>query len=575
MTAQSLSQNTAPLLVAMLTACGGGGESTTTPVAPTTPSAPPQLPVAPPSSAPAPTSAAPYFLVTGSAGPLGQISVPLFSGSARDNSRHLVVLDPASPTTPALVEQSGQWSPIAQVDEGAVDSTATAITQIYPRFVVYLKPGGRLQRLDLRRGSWPPAPTLLSKLVSFQLCYGFAYTLVDLASPQRSILLFIGPGADNKCYSDDDQDVAVRLDMSSEDGPIATGGVVLHALRTDDGAITGFIIRAGDQVQRVDKDFANAVKLFSVDRSTFQSAYSVDSMHLVGQSLLFTDRASLRSYDLATGTGPVTLSALDPDECCLSAAISDSNETYLVVSGVNFDQNTGKSGSRILRANAAEARTLVVEPVRFIGDLHLTPTRIIYSAAAANENSFAYRSLPKSGGDPVTLLSQPRCSYPQTVVSGEQLWYACQSAVSKSVTVVRSDGTDEQVLENATIVSGARSSSLPLRPTTSTSYSVIIASNLSSEPSALSSARLQAFDASSRQPLLIYGTLPASAFRRAVGLEGVFQPVVGLPGQLLWGLPSLLGAESTEQEGPIGKYFDVFFYQSNSAGLTRVTAFVR
>lgn len=571
----------ASLLLATLTACGGGGESPATSATitatPAAPPAPPQVPAAPPSPAPAPTSLAPYFLVTGSAGPLVESAAPLFDGFAVITSRHLVVVDPGSPATPALIEPAGQWSPVAQVDEGSVDSATAAVTKLYPRFVVYMKPSGRLHRLDLRRRSWPPAPAVLSKLVSSQLCYGFAYALADLASPQLSILLFVTPGADNQCYSEDDQDVAVRLDMSPEDGPIATGGVVLHALRTDDGAITGYIVRAGDQVRRVDKNFANAVELFAVDRFSFQSAHSVDSRHLVGPSLHFIDRDLLWVLDLSADSGPVTLSALEPMECCLSSAIADAEATYVVISGVDFYQNTGKLGSRILRASADEARALAVEPVRFIGDLYLTPTRIIYSAAAVNEDSFVIRSLPKSGGDPVTILTQPRCLLPQTIVSGEQLWYACQSADDKRVTVVRSDGTDEQVFDNATIVSGARDSSLSLRPSKSTSYSVLIASNLSTGPSVLSGALLQAFDGSSRRPLLTYGVLPSSAFRRAAGLEGVFQPVVGLPGQSLWGLPSLLGAESTEQDfrRPVGRYFDVFYYQSDSAGLTRVTAFVQ
>ena len=301
---------------------------------------------------------------------------------------------------------------------------------------------------------------------------------------------------------------------------------------------------------------------------------------LVDQNtLVFIDGGSLRAYDLLKRTGPVSLTALEPGECCLWHAGADADGTYLVVSGVNWSTNTGKPGARLLRMTTSAVEVLAVEPLRKIGDVFATPTRVIYSVGFPFEADFAYRSVPRSGGNPTTLLTLVGCNHPQTVVDGEQLWYACQSSATRDVVVIRSDGMERQVIDNATIVSGTRKNPLPLRRTnTSTNYSVILARNLPTDPSALSGAQLQAFEVATRVPLVTYGNLPPNAFKRAFGLDGLFQPIVGLPGQSLWGLPSLLGAESTVSSvaAPlVGRDADIFFYQSEKAGITRATTFVQ
>ena len=565
-------------LCAVVTAAGcGGGSDSPPPVppppapAPAFPTEPPLLPPAPPSVAPAPTSTSPYYLASGG-GPLVRHNLALANSAAIFETRHLVVVDPASPTTPHAIEHAGRWLPIAQIDEGVLDSAAVSVSQVSPRFVVYLKEDRRLRLLDLRRGTWPPSPVLLSSFHSNQACFGWAFAEPHLSSPQQSVLLFTGPGPDNQCFNADDQTVVVRLSMSPSDNPITTPGRVVTALRSTVGSITGFVIRDGNRMSQVDENFANPVDLFTIDRSSF------DPLLVNQNTLLFIEGGSLRAYNVQTRAGPVSLMMLDPRECCLSSAVADANATYVAVSGVNFEINTGKVGARLLRIAGGAAEVLAVEPVQLIGDIFLTPTRAIYAAGFSYESSFAYRSVVKTGGNPTTLLSLLGCSRPQTVVGGEQLWYGCTTSATLQVSVVRSDGTQPQMFDNTTIVSSARPSSLPLPPADPVNnYSVILARNLSGGPAMLAGAQLIALEASSRTQLVTYGDLPPSSFNRAVGLEGLFQPFVGLAAQSFWGLPSLLGAESTVQSSipPIARDSDIFFYQSDKAGLTRVTGFVQ
>ena len=234
MAARSILHWFALVVVVTTVGCGGGSDLAPPPAAappgalPTLPTQPPQLPPAPPSPAPAPSSSSPYYLVTSGGGPFTLSSVPIANGVTSTTGRHLIVVDPAAPAAPAAIEHAGRWLAIGQIDEGVVDRVNESISQLYPRFVVYLKQDGRLRRLDLRRGTWPPSATLLSTLQSSQICYGFGFSVSDLPSPQRSALSFTAPGLDNECGTFDDRTLMVRYDTSHERRPNLHCWLVRH-----------------------------------------------------------------------------------------------------------------------------------------------------------------------------------------------------------------------------------------------------------------------------------------------------------------------------------------------------------
>lgn len=552
-----------------LTACGGGSDSApqstlvNSPPSPTPPPRdPPVLPPAPSSPSPAPTSASPYYLATG-AGVLRDGSTSLAERASHFSSGHLVVVDPASPTTPVAVEPAGWWQSIAQFDEGEIDSAVGTVGNIGVRFLVYLK-YGRVHRLDLRRGNWPPAPVETSSLTTTEAC-NYPMTIPDRRSAEQSLLLFMTTGPDHTCETSDDRQVAVRLDMTPVDAPVVIAGEVLDALRSADGAITGFVVRDGNRIQRVDSTFANPVELFTVSTSDFELAHPLDLAQVLQGRIVFRDGTAIRAYDLAAGGAPVTLLTLDKSDSYVSAHAVDSSAVYFAVSSRQFDSG------RLIRVSASlTADVLASESVSII-EVFVSPTRVVYGAGSPGYpwdygiTTFDYRSVPKSGGTPITLASDSANVIVGAVLAGENLWVGAlthESAPMKNwVNVVRSDGTDSQQLPHASIVSVARANPMPLLPDQSTLHSITIAHDMSASAASFSSAMLRAHEGATRAQLLEYGSLSAGS------LLSIFAS-----GNPQAGLPSLLTTQAASTGG-VAAPLDVFYYRSDAAGVTRVTAF--
>lgn len=556
-----------------LAGCGGGGgsgpSSITTPPPPTPPPAepqfPPQLPQLPPSPSPAPTSAAAYYLAS-EAGPSFSGTMNAAMGMSSFNSQHLVIVDSASPTTPILSEAAGQWQPVAQIDEGVTDLLTGSISNPGLRFVSFLKEG-RVYRLDLRRANWPPVSMRVSSLQTTDICRLVASAIQDRKSAERSVLVFAGVGPNRNCNPPGGL-LAVRLDMSEADPPFTSEAQFLAALRAGDGAITGFVVRSGSRVQTVDQNFENPVDLFTLSSPT-NHLHVIDNGERPSaphRQLLFVDGRDVRAFNLSSSSGPVTLFTLATGEFIDRAATSDSSNVYLIVNGQ-------QSGRLIRASDSLTAQVIASEPTSRIYQVLPTPTRLVYSVVGAQ--GVEYRSVPKTGGAAITVApGQPCPDLSSFFTVGETVWYDCaplgfwdyggwidppQGLPANPIFgTVRSDGAQLEELNNLERIGTSTVNPLPLRPDAATVYSVIVASI---NGPGLANATLRAFEGASRRELLTYGVLPPSEFRA--------QPATGRPVQ--WGQPGLLSFG-----GVSANLFqtDIFFYQSDAPGLTRVTAFL-
>jgi hypothetical protein len=461
------------------------------------------------------------------------------------------------------VEAAGWWQPVARLEEGVINSAAETIGDLGVRFVVYLK-NDRVHRLDLRRGKWPPVSTETSSLPTTQICndYPNPKVIPDRGAAERSLLLFITPGRDQICKTLDDRQVAVRLDMTPADAPVVLTGEVIDALRSADGAITGFLMRDGNRIQRIDSTFANPVELFTVSTSDFELAHPPDIAPVLQDQIVFRDGTAIRAYDLAAGGAPVTLMTLDTADSYVSAYAVDSSALYFAVSSRQFDSG------RLIRVTAGlTADVLVSESVSII-EVFVSPTRIIYGVGAPDYpweyaiGTYKYRSVLKSGGAPITLVSdQVNVVIGGAVLAGETLWVgAHHSALLRNwVNVVRSDGTDLQQLPDARIVSIAYANPMPLLPEQSTFHSITIADAVS--VASTSSETLRSYDGKTRVQLLEYGGLSTGSF-----LSSFFS---GSPQARL---PALLTTQAASSGG-VAAPLDVFYFRSDAVGITRVTAF--
>jgi hypothetical protein len=195
-----------------------------------------------------------------------------------------------------------------------------------------------------------------------------------------------------------------------------------------------------------------------------------------------------------------------------------------------------------------------------------TPTRLIYSIVDAS--GVVYRSVPKSGGTPLTIAPAEPCpDLSSMVVAGENIWYACSALgywdvggfldsprglpLRPFVGVVRSDGTPVQFFEHAWIAGTASANPVPLVPNASTVHAVTVA-----HPEALRA--YEGATGTQRVEYAAYTALPAN-----LSLEGQTGST--------WRLPSLFTA--LYAEGGQLSQRELFFFQTDSAGVTRVTSF--
>ena len=485
-------------------------------------------------------------------------STSLAGSASQFSSGHLVVVDPATPTTPVAVEAAGWWQRVAQIEEGVIDSASGTVDGLGVRFLIYLK-DGRVHRLDLRRGSWPPVSIETSSLTTTQMCSAYPNTIPDRRSAQRSVLLFTIAGPDQVCSTSDDRQVAVRLDMTSADAPVAVTGEVLDALRGTDGAIAGFLVRDGNQIQRVDASLANPVELFTVSPTGFELLHALDLTQVLQGNMVFRDGAAIRAYNITAGGVPVTLMTLDADDYVGSAHAADTSAVYLALSKRQFD------AGQLIRVTASlTADVLATEGIGII-EVLVSPTRVIYLAGSPGypwDYGFTneYRSVSKSGGTPITLVSDPLNVIGGAVLAGETLWvnaFTHQAAPIRNwVNIVSSDGLAFQQLPNARIVGITHASPMPLWPNGPTVESITIAQD------AFSSATLRSYGGATRSELLEYGSLSAA------DLLSIFSS-----GSPQTGLPGLLMVQEAASSGGVPAPLDVFYYQSNASGLTRVTNF--
>jgi hypothetical protein len=500
-------------------------------------------------------------------------------------SGHLVVVDPTSPATPVAIEAAGHWQLLTEIREGTLDAAAGSVRDLHTRFIVYLK-DRRVYRLDLKRGTWPPTPTIVSSLMTTQICsIGSARVIRDHEASERSMLVFWAAGPDQACGTENAGQLAVRLDMTESDPPFVVDSAVIGALRSTGGAISGFVVRSGRQIRRVDAEFANPVDLFMLSGGSFFSAFAVTKDNDFPGSpkgrLLHVDGSQLRAYDLDSGGGPVSLLALRPYEVLSSVPpISDADGVYL------FLWVGGSHPHRLIRiSNTNAVQELAVDNGGLIGNVQATPTRIVYLSGPnfGPATSTEARSVSKAGGTPVTIIPLSSCRYlyfTRIFVAGENVWYYCGAigndwdyslakpaadySLNPRVGVVRSDGTEPHEFPNSWLAGVTHVEPMPLTPEASTVHAITVGHYERATATQSRSTTLRSYDGATRTELFTYGSLPGNL------LPDYLDPFESFT----WTRPALVPAGDWATGGVIGSKRDIYFLQTDSAGLTRVTDFV-
>lgn len=296
----------------------------------------------------------------------------------------------------------------------------------------------QLVRRDLIGANGLPAEVRVSSLSSADVCGGrapdHAAVGADLVDVNLSWHVYRKRGADASCETDDDRFVAVRANMTALDAPLEVSYPVA-SIHSATGALTGWLVRNGQLMQRVSANFTGAVTLFT----------------LPGNDIDFEDDANLdNQWIFASGNKvyAVKLDAAAPASLTVVATLTDdeslSDVTYANKQDAVVSVSNGTS-TRILRVvtttNTVNAVATVPGAATWV---IVTPTRAVLTSMTGTLTSVAL-----SGGAPQVIYTPPSAGF--TFIGqrgGERVWYETNG----SVISMNSDGSGLQTLPGAKVL---------------------------------------------------------------------------------------------------------------------------
>jgi hypothetical protein len=293
----------------------------------------------------------------------------------------------------------------------------------------------QLIRRDLIGATGLPAEVRVSSLTSAGLCEGgndFAQVGADVTDVNRTWYVYRKSGNDGQCNTFDDRFLAVRANMGPADAPldVARPYATVHAAN---GALTGWVVRNGNTMQRVNPDFTSPVTLFTLPASDlyFQDDATLDN-HWVFES-------GSKIYGVNLGAAPAVLTEITTvaaGEGILEWTYANQRDVVVVLSnGVN---------SRILRYMPSTKAVNQVAAVSGVtSSVVVTPTRVVL-----NGDLLTLRSVLLTGGTPQTIFNNTNNAYMHVDQrGGERLWFGTGSALVS----INSDGSGQQSLTGARI----------------------------------------------------------------------------------------------------------------------------
>jgi len=499
------------------------------------------------------------YLVSEAGAVVAGAAINFANGAQTFDAAALVALNTANPGGGLVtLEQAGRASrvdtPVLQAD--VVNSRAS---DVRVRFTLYFK-DGRLYRID-QAAAGTPLPQLVSSLTSGEVCgtdgkadsAGLFGAIDHFADPTLAWVALRAPGADGQCNTADDRYRAVRMNMAAGDAA-PTVGEPLAPVYGSDGALQGLIVREGNLVRRLDGNLANASDLFTLSGGTFSHSAQPFGANAPGV-WVFRDGNQVFGYELAGGGAPVPLATLSAQEQAGQwSIVADGDEAFLALPGVG--------STRLLRITRPLAASPVGTAAFEVNGLHLTPTRLVLSAANG------IHAVARSGGTPQLLVGNPSGVLTSTYTTGGENVYYSRITVGTSlefaIGIIASDGSAAQVIANAFPAGFLAPPTLPSNGIDSRPYAIIIAEGINAEGGA-GGATLRAIEAATRNPLVTYGTLPATPAQGFVIQDPFTAFHWGQSGFFVWQNASAAAAN---------RAIDLFFFDSDQPGLQRLSSAV-
>jgi hypothetical protein len=331
---------------------------------------------------------------------------------------------------------AGESSVTGMLVQGQVSNNMVSGMHIHG--MLYWK-NNQLFRRDLAGGAnGLPGEMQVSSLSGAGVCNkevggssGVADTGGDLADASRSWRVFQKPGNDNLCNTDDDRFFAVRVNMAASDAALEVPRPVA-TIHSATGALSGWLVRNGQLMQRVNADFSSPVTLFTLPAGelSFEMDAGLDNtwVFTVGDKVYAVDLAS------AAPAALTPIATLAAGETMFSSTQVVDKSLFIAIGSI--------SSTRVVRYVLTTKAVNAVGSVPGISSiLTVTPTRVMMHGALGT-----LVALPVGGGAAQTVYTPPTPRLSFTVQrGGERVWQDMQD----SVVSVNSDGSGVLVLPGA------------------------------------------------------------------------------------------------------------------------------
>ncbi len=416
--------------------------------------------------------------------------------------------------------------------------------------------------------------------------YVGVYFTADLVTPTNSSYVYRLPGPDGVCNTADDVIHMVKTGMSPADAPIVATGMPVAPVRTAQGGISGFVVKNGASLVLVDGNFENPVVLgtfaapigvaVALPVGTTQG-YPSGQLYVVDGNIVYVDyvghtvSSPLFAIPNWTPTNAKALFAASP------------NSLYFSINTPAAGTTPASAAIYAMPADGSAAPTMIDSEAGTIATL-------LFPVAGANllwgveDPTYTIRTLPASGGAATTLVTGAGNGGTFVATAATvyyETWTQTNDTTTKVLTrsgtqsgIVGVDGTVIQApLANSTFANGGEQQPWPNDTvTTTTPYETLFqvtgltpvtvtnaTTGYQYVEDGVSGGTLVAIDATSNQPGVTVGTLPAST---AVTLSGTFRDS-GHSG-------FLEASNAISTEDPATR--DLYLLNSQAVGsLTRVT----
>jgi hypothetical protein len=377
--------------------------------------------------------------------------------------------------------------------------------------------------------------------------YVGVYFTADLVAPTNSSYLYRLPGPDGVCNTADDVIHMVKTGMSPAVAPIVATGMPVATVRTAQGGISGFVVKNGASLVLVDGNFANPIVLGTLAAPIGVAvALPVGTTQGYPSGQLYAVDGSIFYVDYVGHTVSSSLFAIPNWTPANAKALFAASPNSLY-----FSINTPAAGATPASTAIYSMPANGSAPPAMIDSEAGTIARLLFPVAGANllwgvENpTYTIRTLPASGSAATTLVTGAG-NDGTFIATAATVYYETWTQTNDTTTqrltrsgtqsgIVGVDGTVIQApLANSTFVDGGEQQPWPDDTVTTitpyrtlfqvTGLTPVTVTNATTGyqyvEDGVSGGTLVAIDASSNQPGVTVGTLPAST---AVTLSGTFR----------------------------------------------------